>query len=134
MQNLISIIIPNHNGKRFLEILLPSIHSQTYKNFEVILVDNNSQDDSIEFIQKRLPSARVIKLRKNYGYAGAANVGIKASNGNIIIVLNNDVELDEYFLEIIHKYFIYFYRKSLKSTIASYSKYSTIICCLLTIT
>ena len=105
MQDLISIIIPNHNGKKFLKILLPSIKEQTYSNFEVILVDNNSRDDSVRFIQKEFSTARVIKLKKNYGYAGAANMGIKMSIGEVIIVLNNDVELDKHFLEIIHKYF-----------------------------
>ena len=106
IDKLISIVIPNYNGKRFLECVLSSIKNQTYKNFEIILVDNNSQDNSIEFVQSNFPEVKIIKLTKNYGYAGGANAGIKKSKGKIIIVLNNDVELDNHFLEIIHKYFI----------------------------
>jgi len=102
---MISLIIPNYNGKKILKISIPSIQKQTYHNFETIIVDNNSCDGSVEFVQKNFPEIKILRLQKNYGYAGAANIGIKKSKGEIVIILNNDVELEKDFLEKIYKCF-----------------------------
>ena len=62
---LISIIIPNWNGKRFLKGCLDSLKSQTFKDFKVIIVDNNSHDDSASFVKENYPDVKIIELASN---------------------------------------------------------------------
>lgn len=95
----ISIIIPNYNGKTFLKVCLDSIAKQTFKSYEIIIVDNNSTDGSYEYIQYNYPYVKVIKLSRNYGFSKAVNEGIKASNSEYIVLLNNDTEVDKFWLE-----------------------------------
>ncbi len=90
-----SIIVVNWNGLELLKILLPSIFRQTYRDFELILVDNGSIDKSLEFIEKRYPQAVTVKLDKNYGFAAGVNRGIEKSEGKFIVLINNDTELDK---------------------------------------
>lgn len=91
---LISVIIPNWNGAHHLPTCLDSLRRQTYSQFEVIVVDNNSQDDSLALMENEYPEVRVIGLEENRGFAGAVNVGIKEAGGEVIAVLNNDTEAD----------------------------------------
>lgn len=100
MSNLkISVIIPNWNGKHWLKICLPSLKKQTFKNFEVIIVDNGSSDDSAKYIEKYFPEFRVLILDKNYGFAGGVNRGIEVSIGEYLVLVNNDMKLDRDFLK-----------------------------------
>lgn len=92
---MVSVIIPTFNGLELLKICLPSLRKQTFKNFEVILVDNGSDDGSIEFVQNNFPKFKTLKLNKNYGFAKAVNIGIKKSNSKYILLLNNDTEADK---------------------------------------
>ncbi|HQL12353.1 MAG TPA: glycosyltransferase, partial [bacterium] len=65
---MISVIILNYNGKKWLEKCLDSLFNQTYKEFEIIFVDNNSSDDSVEFVNNRYgdrSNLKVIKSDKN---------------------------------------------------------------------
>jgi len=94
----LSIIIPNWNGQKFLKTCLDSIYHQSYKNFEIILVDNGSSDDSIPFLEKNYPEVRTIKLPKNLGFSPAVNIGIREAKGDYIFLLNNDTELADDFL------------------------------------
>ncbi len=96
---LISVIIPNWNGAHHLPICLDSLGRQTYPHFEVIVVDNNSDDDSLALLESEYTEVRVIPLKENQGYAGGVNVGIRAAQGEIIVVLNNDTEADHRLLE-----------------------------------
>jgi GT2 family glycosyltransferase len=91
---LISVIIPNWNGARHLPTCLDSLRRQTYPHVEVIVVDNNSSDDSLALMEREYPEVRVIRLNENRGYAGGVNTGIRAAQGEIIVVLNNDTEAD----------------------------------------
>jgi len=97
-QPLISIIIVNYNGKTYLEKCLDSLSKITYKNYEIILVDNNSEDDSIEFVKKHYPLNIIIKLDRNYGYAYPNNVGAKNAKGELLLFLNNDTWVDSKFI------------------------------------
>lgn len=99
----LSIVIPSWNGLELLKICLPSLIKQTFKDFEVIIVDNGSGDDSVKYIQKNFPSFKIIKLPKNIGFAGAVNRGIKKAFGKYIILLNNDTEIDKNCLEYLVK-------------------------------
>lgn len=77
-----------------------SLKSQAFNDFEVILVDNFSTDDSIEYVGKRYPHfVRVIRNPENYGFAKANNIGIKAAKGKYIVVLNNDTKVAPQWLE-----------------------------------
>ena len=99
MISLASVIVLNLNGKKFLEICLESLERQTYKNFEVILVDNGSSDDSVDFVKKKYPDVKIIKNKKNLGFAEANNQGFEISKGEYIVVLNNDTRVEKYWLE-----------------------------------
>jgi GT2 family glycosyltransferase len=99
MTHPISVIIVNWNGKHLLSDCLSSLQKQTYKNFEIILVDNGSSDGSIEWIDKHYPQVKVISLKENLGFAGGNNIGILASQGKFITLLNNDTEVDQDWLK-----------------------------------
>lgn len=87
---LVSIIIVNYNGKSHLEKCLSSLTKSSYQQFEIILVDNNSTDSSVEFVQKNYPFVDVIKLEKNYGFADPNNIGAQKAKGEFLLFLNND--------------------------------------------
>lgn len=89
----ISIIIPNLNGCHFLKECLPSLQKQTRKDFELILIDNGSDDDSIEFTLNQFPQAIIHRFPKNEGFSKAVNQGIALANGEYIFLLNNDTQL-----------------------------------------
>lgn len=90
-----SIIIPNWNGKELISICLKSLKGQTFKNFEVIIVDNGSIDGSVEFIEGKYPEFFLIKLDKNIGFSPAVNLGIRSSKGEYIFLLNNDTKVEK---------------------------------------
>jgi len=95
---LVSIIIVNYNGKNHLEKCLKSIMKINYPNYEIIVVDNNSTDDSIEFVKNTYPSIIIIKLEKNYGFAEPNNIGAKNAKGDLFLFLNNDTEVNPNFI------------------------------------
>ena len=95
----VSLVILNWNGKRFLKECLDSVFSQSYKDFEVILVDNGSTDGSVEFVKKNYPKVKVIENEKNLGFAEGNNIGIRAAKGEYIVLLNNDTKADKDFLK-----------------------------------
>lgn len=99
---MVSIVIVNYDGEAFLEKLLDSIKNQTYKNFEVIFIDNNSSDHSLRIVEnlKNSFSIKIIKNKQNLGFARACNQGIKESKGEFILILNFDVYLESNFLEV----------------------------------
>ena len=86
----VSVIIVNFNGKSLVEECLKSLFKVDYDNFEVILVDNNSNDETINFITKNYPSIILIKLDSNKGFAEPNNIGSKNAKGEYLLFLNND--------------------------------------------
>ena len=80
--------------KTILLNCIQSIYSSTYKNFEIIIVDNASTDDSIKKAKSKFPSIRIIKLDYNSGYAGGCNHGAKEAKGEYLFFLNNDTIID----------------------------------------
>ena len=96
---LISVIVLNYNGRGFLDGCLTSLASQTYSDFEVIVVDNGSRDGSPEYIEENYPWVRLAKNDENLGFAGGTNVGIRAAKGEFVITLNNDSRADSRFIE-----------------------------------
>lgn len=116
----ISIIIVNYNGQKWLKKCFDSLLNQTYKNFEVIFVDNNSSDDSIEFLEKNYKDKRIkiIKNTANSGFAGGNNTGIKEAKGEYILLLNNDAWVEEDFIQNI----VDFYQNNKYDLVAPYER------------
>jgi len=100
---LVSIIIVNYNGKNHLEECLKSLMQENYKKTEVILIDNNSTDGSIEFVKRNYPSVIIKKLEKNYGFAEPNNIGARIASGDFLLFLNNDtIPKPDFITELIH--------------------------------
>ena len=89
---MISVIIPNWNGAALLPGCLDSLRNQTHSNYEVILVDNASTDDSVDMVRREHPEVRILELDENLGLAGGVNAGIAIARGETIALLNNDAE------------------------------------------
>lgn len=95
----ISVIIPSWNGKNLLEECLASAEDQSFKDFDITVVDNSSTDGTVEFLSKFFPRVRVIKMAQNSGFAKAINSAVKASQAEYIATLNNDTVLDKNWLK-----------------------------------
>ncbi|NLW47621.1 MAG: glycosyltransferase family 2 protein [Firmicutes bacterium] len=97
-----SIIILNWNGANLLRITLPSVIAavkHTGVDHEIIVVDNCSQDDSVNVIRTEFPMVKLIALTgKNRGFGEACNIGVKESKHPILVLLNNDMMVEEDFL------------------------------------
>ncbi len=87
-----SIIIPNWNGAPHLPACLASLRAQTVPDFEIIVADNASIDDSLALLARDFPEVRVVRLDRNRGFTGACNAGFRTARGDIQILLNNDTE------------------------------------------
>jgi len=96
---IISVIIVNFNGKKFLEDCIESLYGQSYKNLEIIIVDNGSSDTSIEYLRSSHPGLIIIENSSNLGFAGGANIGIRTARGSFILTLNNDTWSDCHCIE-----------------------------------
>lgn len=95
----VTILIPNYNGKKWLKQCLPTVEKSTYPNKEILVINNGSTDDSAEFLRKNYPSVKVLEIKKNRGYAGANNLGVKKALGKYVLLLNNDTQVTPNFLE-----------------------------------
>ena len=93
----LSIIIVSYNSRFFLELCLSSIKSAT-KNIdsEIIVVDNNSEDDSINMIESLFPEVLLIANKINLGFSSANNLGVKKARGKYICFLNPDTVVPEH--------------------------------------
>ncbi len=96
---MFSLIIPTWNGLRFLPTCLNALRVQTFRDFEVIVVDNGSTDGSREFLAREHPQTRVLAFDTNRGFAPAVNAGIRAARGQVVVLLNNDTEAEPHWLE-----------------------------------
>ena len=104
-QNKISIFTVNWNGLQWLNKYLECVTSQTYKNLEILVVDNASTDNSLNFIRQNFPQVRIIKNKKNVGLATATNIGVKESRGKYILFMNNDTWVEKDFVEKLFKFY-----------------------------
>jgi len=96
---MVSCIIVNWNGKELLADCLRSVERQTYRAFEIILVDNGSTDCSVGFVESEFPFVKIISLTENRGFAGGNIEGLRHAQGEFIALLNNDVRLSERWIE-----------------------------------
>jgi GT2 family glycosyltransferase len=89
----LSIIIVNYNGEKFLKPCYESIVKNVSVKFEIIIVDNNSTDNSVQFIESHLSDVKLIKSEYNLGFSGGNNLGCNVAEGKYLLLLNNDTVL-----------------------------------------
>ncbi|GJM22354.1 MAG: hypothetical protein DHS20C15_22690 [Planctomycetota bacterium] len=96
----VSIILVNLNGVHHFEKLFESLREIDYPGdlLEVVMVDNASVDGSLEWLDKHAPDARTVQCRQNHGFAGGVNVGVEASNGEVLVFLNTDMRVEPQWL------------------------------------
>jgi hypothetical protein len=90
MEPLVSIIIVNYNGKKYLRNCFDSLEKGRYRNFEIIFVDNGSKDGSCEFVRQEYPWVKILDNKENLGLAIASNRGAELAKGDYLFFLNND--------------------------------------------
>jgi len=91
---LVSIIIVNYNGQRFLEECFSSLKNLNYSNYEILFVDNASTDGSIALIKRNYPRTKIIRNRKNLGFTITNNNASYLAKGKYLFFLNNDTRVD----------------------------------------
>ena len=90
----VSVIILNYNGKSHLETYLPSVIKNTPLHVaDIVVADNASTDDSVEWLQQTYPAIKIIQLKRNYGYAEGYNISIGRVETPYVLLLNSDVEV-----------------------------------------
>jgi len=98
--NLIfSVVIPCYNAENEIKNCLDALLNSSYKNFEIVCVDDCSTDDTSRVINKYSRKVKLLRLKKNSGAAVARNEGVKAAKGDIIVLLDSDVIVKENTLE-----------------------------------
>jgi GT2 family glycosyltransferase len=95
----VSVVIVNWNGASLLPDCLGSLRSQTFPDFEIVLVDNGSTDASVERARALFPGIRVVEVGRNAGFARGSNLGIREARGRYVVLLNNDTAAEPRFLE-----------------------------------
>jgi GT2 family glycosyltransferase len=94
-----SIIILNYNGKKLLEKCIESIIDNTLEDYEIIVVDNNSNDGSAKMVRKKFPTVKLIQNSENYGFSKGNNIGMKSAKSDFVLLLNNDTEVTKGWLK-----------------------------------
>lgn len=95
----VSIVILNWNGRNYLQQFLPSVLATTYTNKEVVVIDNASTDDSVQYLQQQWPAVRIVQNNQNYGFAQGYNEGLKHIQADYYVLLNSDVEVSPGWLD-----------------------------------
>jgi len=97
LTNKVAVVILNWNGQSFLEHFLPSVVKYS-GNARIIVADNNSTDNSIQFLKDNYPEVELIELEQNFGFAGGYNKALKKVDSEYYVLLNSDVEVTENWL------------------------------------
>lgn len=100
----VSVIVLNFNGMSFLKDCLSALECLSYPRdaYEVILVDNASSDQSVRYVREQFPWVQIVQNSSNLGYAAGNNVGIRASKGDYIALLNNDTKVEpDWLMELV---------------------------------
>lgn len=96
---LVSIIVVTFNSQKYISDCLEAIFKTKYENFEVIVVDNNSQDETLKIVEAKFPQVKIIQSHKNLGYAGGNNLGAVKARGQYLAILNPDTQVSKGWLE-----------------------------------
>lgn len=100
MAKKVSVILVNYNSMPHLDTCVPSVLNQTHPSFEIIFVDNNSSDGSLEYARRKFPQLVFVANNKNLGYAGGINAGLAYATGEYIAPLNIDTEVPANWLSV----------------------------------
>jgi GT2 family glycosyltransferase len=106
-QPKVSIVIPNRDGAtprdgvRYLEMVMGTLEEQGFRDFDVVVVDNGSDDDSVTYLRESWPDVKVVELGENRGFPAAVNAGVAAGTGPYVALLNTDIELSPDWLELL---------------------------------
>jgi len=97
MNTTLSVIIVNYNGCKYLKDCLNSLYQHLNGiSFEIIIIDNNSQDESCEYIKTNYPAIKLIESKINFGFGKGNNEAVKQSKGDYLLLINNDtIVLDD---------------------------------------
>ena len=90
----IGIVILNYNGEKLLKRFLPDIIKYSQKS-NIYVIDNSSNDKSIDLIKNNFKKIKIIVLKKNYGYSKGYNIGLRKINDEILCLINNDVKITQ---------------------------------------
>lgn len=99
MQARTAVVILNWNGRHFLEKFLPNVIRYSHEDAEIIVADNASSDDSVEFLRKNHPSVRIILNKSNEGFTGGYNRALEQVEAEYYVLLNSDVEVTQDWLK-----------------------------------
>lgn len=99
MQPLVSVVILNWNGQQHLSNFLPSVKAHSCAGMELVVADNASTDDSVDWLRQQHPDVRIIQLEKNFGFAKGYNEALKQVQARYYVLLNSDVEVRAGWLE-----------------------------------
>lgn len=94
-----AVVILNWNGREHLEQFLPSVVKHTPRQVRIIVADNGSTDDSVEWIKKSYPDVEIILLGENHGFAKGYNIALEQVDAECFVLLNSDIEVTEGWLE-----------------------------------
>lgn len=89
-----TVAVLSYDGRHLLEVILPSLARQRFRDFEVVVVDNGSSDGTEQWLRESWPEVQVIRLERNVGVTAALNVCARAGRGELVGLFNNDLELD----------------------------------------
>lgn len=95
----VTVVIPNYNGQKYLIPCLKALYKSAAVELDVIVVDNGSEDGSVAEAKEQFPQVTYRMLNKNYGFCRAVNEGIRAADTEYVLLLNNDTEVREGFVE-----------------------------------
>jgi GT2 family glycosyltransferase len=101
LKPVVSIIIVNWNGRTYLPDCLDSLAGQSFRDFEVVLVDNGSVDESVTFVKEHYPWVKLVPLNENTGFSVGNNHGLQHAVGDYIVTLNNDTRVEPDWLEVL---------------------------------
>ncbi len=90
-----TLIVIAYGQPELLEALLDSVVDHTPEAHEILVVDNSSPDDTCERVQRHRSQARLIRAGRNLGYGGGANLGVRASSSEVVVIMNSDLEVTE---------------------------------------
>jgi GT2 family glycosyltransferase len=91
---VLTVAVLSYDGRHLLEIILPSLAQQRFRDFEVVVIDNGSRDDTAVWLDEHWPDAQLVRLPENIGVTAALNVCARSGTAELVALLNNDLELD----------------------------------------
>jgi hypothetical protein len=100
----VTIMVLNYNGKEHIDRCLDSIFKMDYPQFNVVVIDNASNDGSVDFVKERYPQVKTLEYPKNHGFAKAYNIALQETRSQFVVLINNDVIVEPEWLSRLMPY------------------------------